>query len=110
MPSLRSFFFFLNSIKLTSRGEYLAVRNAEGSFYLCQSQQNIYRTSKKIRIQWLGEAPKGDGNPDGDLFAPEYYDRTGEQEEREEEDVRSIKLLQLFLSLRRSSWSLRSFP
>ena len=52
----------------------MAVRNAEGSFFLCQSLQNIYKTSKKIRIQWLGEAEEKE------LFIPEYYDRTGERQ------------------------------
>ncbi len=54
------------------RGEHLAVRNAEGSFYLCQSLQNIHKTSKKIRIQWLSLSDQTKG-----LYAPEYYDRTG---------------------------------
>ncbi len=58
----------------------MAVRNAEGSFYLCQANQNIYRTSKKIHIQWFGEAPKAENSgadaSKGTLYAPEYYDRT----------------------------------
>ena len=57
------------------RGEHLAVRNAEGSFYLCQASQNIYRHSKKIKIQWLGLAP--DNNTAKDIYSPEYYDTTG---------------------------------
>jgi hypothetical protein len=66
----------VDTLRLVSRrNEYLAVRNADGSFYLCQAHQNIYRTSKKISIQWFGEAPKEE-NPDGALFAPEYYDKT----------------------------------
>ena len=56
------------------RGEHLAVRNAEGGFYICLAMQNIYRTSKRIRIQWLSEAQ--DNNPDKNIFCPEYYDRT----------------------------------
>eukprot|EP00096_Caligus_rogercresseyi_P003311 TRINITY_DN1612_c0_g1_i3.p1 TRINITY_DN1612_c0_g1~~TRINITY_DN1612_c0_g1_i3.p1 ORF type:complete len:696 (-),score=262.72 TRINITY_DN1612_c0_g1_i3:1351-3438(-) len=56
------------------KGEHLAVRNAEGSFYICQANQNIFRTSKKIRIQWLSESPED--NPDNDVFIPEYYDKT----------------------------------
>ena len=58
-----------------SRGEHLAVRNAEGSFYLCQASQNIYRHSRKIKIQWLGLTTEN--NPDKDLYIPEYYDTTG---------------------------------
>lgn len=57
------------------RGEHLAVRNAEGSFYVCQAQQNIYKTSKKITIQWFGLATED--NPTKDRYVPEYYDKTG---------------------------------
>ena len=72
----------LNSLEIETnctflywRGEHLAVRNAEGSFYLCQTLQQIYKTSKKIRIQWLSEKPES--NPKKDIYIPEYYDRTG---------------------------------
>ena len=57
------------------KGEHLAVRNAEGSFYLCQASQNIHRHSKKIKIQWLGLAPED--NASKDMYLPEYYDTTG---------------------------------
>ena len=57
------------------KNEHMAVRNAEGSFFLCQASQNIYRHSKKIKIQWLGLTP--DNNPKKDLYMPEYYDTTG---------------------------------
>lgn len=53
----------------------MAVRNAEGSFFLCQASQNIYRHSKKIKIQWLGLT--AEENKDKDLYTPEYYDTTG---------------------------------
>merc|ERR1712226_1083761 len=56
------------------KGEHLAVRNPEGSFYLCRTCQNIYRHSKKIKIQWLGLTPEN--NPDKNIFSPEYYDTT----------------------------------
>eukprot|EP00095_Tigriopus_kingsejongensis_P003980 maker-scaffold141_size315519-snap-gene-0.12 protein:Tk03980 transcript:maker-scaffold141_size315519-snap-gene-0.12-mRNA-1 annotation:"glutamic acid-rich protein" len=56
------------------KGEHLAVRNAEGSFFICQTMQNIYKTSKKITIQWLGEV--SDNNPKLDVYAAEYYDKT----------------------------------
>ena len=52
----------------------MAVRNAEGSFFLCQAGQNIYRHSRKIKIQWLGLS--ADENPNKDLYLPEYYDTT----------------------------------
>ena len=57
------------------RGEHLAVRNDEGSYYLCLACQNIYRHSKKIKIQWLGLATEN--NPEKNIYIPEYYDTTG---------------------------------
>ena len=54
------------------RGEHIAVRNAEGTFYLCQTLQAIYKDSKKIRIQWLSES-----SDDKQLYLPEHYDKTG---------------------------------
>jgi hypothetical protein len=57
------------------KAEHLAVRNAEGSFFLCKSSQNIYKNSRKIKIQWLGISPED--NPDKDIYVPEYYDTTG---------------------------------
>ena len=64
-----------------SRGEHMAVRNADGGFFLCVSMQNVYKkapsvVSKKVTIQWLSEAPED--NPDKDIYVPEYYDKTGE--------------------------------
>lgn len=33
----------------------MAVRNAEGGFYLCQAMNNVYKSSPKIRIRWLSQ-------------------------------------------------------
>ena len=60
----------------------MAVRNADGGFFLCVSMQNVYKkspsvASKKVTIQWLSEAP--DNNPHKDIYVPEYYDKTGER-------------------------------
>ena len=57
------------------RGEHLAVRNAEGGFFICQTHQNVYKTSKKITIQWLGQSKEDDAPKD--VYIPEYYDKTG---------------------------------
>ncbi|CAO1391176.1 unnamed protein product [Diamesa tonsa] len=38
--------------------EFLAVRNGEGAFYLCQTMHNVYKSSPKIRIRWLSEVEK----------------------------------------------------
>ena len=71
-------FFYLN--EAYSRDEYMAVRNAEGSFYICKAMQNIFLGSKNIKIQWLSNedpvVPAKD-NPDGDIFAHDFYDKTG---------------------------------
>lgn len=60
-----------------SRNEFLAVRNQEGSFYVCQAMQNIYKSSPRIKIRWLSQ-DKGDKN--GEIYAPDFYDQTGKFE------------------------------
>lgn len=55
------------------KNEFLAVRNAEGGFYLCQAVQNIYKSSSKIRIRWLSQ-DKSDKT--GEIFTPDFYDLT----------------------------------
>ena len=63
-----------------ARDECLAVRNDEGSFYLCRAMQNIYLGSRNITIQWLSNEehiiPAKD-NPKHDIYAPDFYDKTG---------------------------------
>jgi len=56
----------------------LAVRNESGGYYLCQALQNIYRASKKIKIQWLSESEK-DKSKQGDIYIKEYYDTIGKK-------------------------------
>ncbi|XP_011504683.1 PREDICTED: uncharacterized protein LOC105367613 [Ceratosolen solmsi marchali] len=53
------------------KNEFLAVRNTEGSFYVCQAMQNIYKSSKRIRIRWLCQ----DKN-NGEIYSPDFYDFT----------------------------------
>ncbi|XP_043274593.1 bromodomain-containing protein bet-1-like isoform X2 [Venturia canescens] len=53
------------------KNEFLAVRNAEGSFYVCQAMQNIYKSSRRIRIRWLSQ----DKN-NGEIYSPDFYDIT----------------------------------
>lgn len=56
------------------RNEFLAVRNAEGGFYVCQAMQNIYRSApghrSKIKIRWFSQGAN-------DVFTPDFYDSTG---------------------------------
>lgn len=56
------------------RNEYLAVRNAEGGFYVCQAVQNVYRSTRKIKIRWLSQ-DKADAS--GETYKPDFYDVTG---------------------------------
>ncbi|CAG2054888.1 unnamed protein product [Timema podura] len=56
------------------KNEFLAVRNAEGSFYVCQAMQNIYKTSPKIRIRWLSQEKKDSKLTD--VYTPDFYDAT----------------------------------
>ncbi|XP_050348597.1 proteoglycan 4-like isoform X2 [Nymphalis io] len=55
------------------KNEYLAVRNAEGGFYVCQTMQNVYRTTRKIKIRWLSQ-DKSDAT--GETYKPDFYDVT----------------------------------
>ncbi|KAG8273332.1 nucleolar and coiled-body phosphoprotein 1-like [Homalodisca vitripennis] len=52
------------------KNEFLAVRNAEGGFYVCQAMQNIYKSSPRIRIRWLSQE---EGK---DTYSPDFYDHT----------------------------------
>ena len=64
------------------RDEHLAVRNDEGTFYLCKTMQNIYIGSRNIKIQWLSNEehiiPVKE-NLDQDIYAPDFYDKTGKR-------------------------------
>ncbi|XP_017777205.1 PREDICTED: nucleolar and coiled-body phosphoprotein 1-like [Nicrophorus vespilloides] len=53
--------------------EFLAVRNLEGSFYICQAVQNVYKSSPKIRIRWLSQEK---GEKSGEIYIPDFYDTT----------------------------------
>lgn len=55
------------------KNEFIAVRNAEGGFYLCQAVQNIYKSSLKIKIRWLSQ-DKNDKT--GEIYTPDFYDLT----------------------------------
>ena len=71
----------LQNLKLyifSQRGEYLAVRNDEQGFFLCQAHQNIYRASKKIKIQWLSQSnDESKQVKQGDVYVKEFYDNIG---------------------------------
>merc|ERR1719336_2835590 len=61
------------------KDEYLAVRNDEGSFYLCKAMQNIYIGSRNITIQWFSNEEHiipAKENPEQDIYAPDFYDKT----------------------------------
>ncbi|KAH9523062.1 hypothetical protein Btru_065649 [Bulinus truncatus] len=58
------------NVTLYKKGAFLAVRGAEGTFYLCRAAQNIYSKSKRLRIQWLSL----DKPPD--IYKFDYVDTT----------------------------------
>ncbi|KAL3280127.1 hypothetical protein HHI36_017632 [Cryptolaemus montrouzieri] len=64
-----------NDDKLTVffKNEFLAVRNSEGTFYVCQAVQNIYKSSAKIRIRWLSQDKNDKTNQ---IYTPDFYDNT----------------------------------
>uniref|UniRef100_A0A1B0CUV5 Uncharacterized protein n=1 Tax=Lutzomyia longipalpis TaxID=7200 RepID=A0A1B0CUV5_LUTLO len=60
-----------DKLVLFYKNEFMAVRNADGGFFLCQTQQNVYKSSPRIRIQWLSEE-----KPDSKMYIPDFYDTT----------------------------------
>ncbi|XP_037077478.1 titin-like [Pollicipes pollicipes] len=48
------------------KNEFLAVRNEEGSFFVCQAVQNVYKGSKKIKVRWM--------TANGRVYTPDFYD------------------------------------
>jgi hypothetical protein len=67
--------YAVDSTLFCGRNEYLAVRNAEGGFYVCQAVQNVYRSTRKIKIRWLSQDKAAD--PSGETYKPDFYDVTG---------------------------------
>lgn len=59
------------------RNEFLAVRNDEGTFYLCQAMHNVYKSSSKIKIRWLNEQNEGKADESGaKSYMLDFYDVT----------------------------------
>lgn len=56
---------------LLCRNEFLAVRNTDGGFFLCQTMYNVYKSSPKIRIRWLSE-----GATEKNIYCLDYMDTT----------------------------------
>ncbi|ROT79380.1 hypothetical protein C7M84_001899 [Penaeus vannamei] len=54
--------------------EHVAVRNSEGTFYLCQVAQNVFKNTRKIKIRWL--SPEDPDNKNCQVYKPDYYDIT----------------------------------
>lgn len=47
------------------------MRNDEGGFFLCQANQNVYKSSPRIRIRWLSEEEKNQN-----YYNLDFYDHT----------------------------------
>lgn len=60
-----------NKLILFYKNEFLAVRNAEGGFYLCQALQNVTKRGQKIKIRWLNEEKAG-----SQIYHFDYLDKT----------------------------------
>lgn len=66
---LRDRFFHLSFSDF--RNEFLALRNDEGGFFLCQAIQNVYKSSPRIRIRWLSEEKQNQS-----VYGLDFYDHT----------------------------------
>lgn len=63
--------FLLSTLFFSHRNEFLAVRNAEGGFFLCQTMYNVYKSSPKLRIRWLSEDATNKSQ-----YSLDFYDST----------------------------------
>lgn len=57
-----------DKLTLFYKNEFLAVRNAEEGFYVCQTTHNVYKSSSKIRIRWLSQ------EKNANHYSPDFYD------------------------------------
>ena len=60
-----------DKIMVFSKGEFLAVRNETGTFFICRTAQKVYKNSRKFKIRWLTNE-KGDPN----TYTLDFYDTT----------------------------------
>ncbi|XP_006818908.1 poly [ADP-ribose] polymerase tankyrase-like [Saccoglossus kowalevskii] len=51
-----------------NKGDYLAVRNEAGSYYICQTAHNVYKSTKIFKVRWFELE-----NPP-DVYGVAYYD------------------------------------
>nr|XP_042896391.1 poly [ADP-ribose] polymerase tankyrase isoform X4 [Parasteatoda tepidariorum] len=58
-----------DKIVVFQKGEFLAVRNENGSFFVCRTAQNVYKSSKRFKIQWMSDK-------EPDVYIPDFYDQT----------------------------------
>lgn len=52
----------------------MAVRNAEDGFFLCQTMNNVYKSSQKLRILWLSE-----DETNKNQYKLDFYDYTDKE-------------------------------
>lgn len=55
-----------------NKGEFLAVRNDEGTFFICRTAQKVFKNSRKFKIRWLSNE-KG---TDPTVYNLDFYDQT----------------------------------
>jgi len=59
-----------DKVIIYNSGEFLAVRNETNSFYICRAKQNVFKNSRKFKIQWYNN----EKNPT--TYTPDFYDVT----------------------------------
>lgn len=59
-----------DKLTLFYKNEFVAVRNAEDGFFLCQVLQNVFKSSPRIRIRWLSETKRAG------VYVADFYDVT----------------------------------
>ncbi|XP_054155351.1 myb-like protein U isoform X2 [Oppia nitens] len=53
-----------------NKNEFLAVRNETNGYYICKAKQNVFKNSRKFKIQWFNN----DKNPL--VYVPDFFDVT----------------------------------
>ncbi|KAI1295520.1 hypothetical protein HDE_05499 [Halotydeus destructor] len=58
-----------DKIEVFDKGDFLAVRNEDGTFFVCRTAQKVYKSSRRFKVRWLNDDDKKPGQ-----FTLDFYD------------------------------------
>lgn len=98
-----------DKVMVFERNDFLAVRNETNEFFVCRTVQNVYKNSRKFKIQWFNNEKRPN------IYVADYYDVTdfdciltnlrlnrlekGEYELPPEERQRTMNILQRAINI-----------